>query len=206
MLTNENRANDPTVLGTNINHQYSKSYDFEYDFAQYINNYITTSVNYFSFLRPWNEIKIMKAFSSMKKYHNSFVSCNKGLKQGIWCCNCAKCLFIYIIMSPFISSKHLELIFGENLYNKKDLLEIFKQLLGIGNVKPFDCVGTVEEVKYCLNKVVDEELQLGNELPFLLDWYNKNGLVKKNGDMQLFENNKPHNLPEEFYSYLEKLC
>lgn len=41
-------------------------------------------------------------------------------------------------------------IFGQNLFEKKSLLGIFKELLGLENFKPFECVGTPEEMKLAL--------------------------------------------------------
>ena len=37
-------------------------------------------------------------------------------------------------------------IFGENLLNKESLIETYKELLGTTGIKPFECVGTPNEV------------------------------------------------------------
>ena len=44
-----------------------------------------------------------------EKYFDVFRSCNVGSKSipWNWCCNCAKCLFVYIIISPFLSSSKM---------------------------------------------------------------------------------------------------
>ncbi len=75
-LSNESSANESNVLGEKINHQYSKSYEFEEDFANYSKDYLKGNVKYFSFLRPLNELQIAKIFSKYKKYHKIFKSCN----------------------------------------------------------------------------------------------------------------------------------
>ena len=49
-------------------------------------------------------------------------------------------------MSPFIPEKDLIEIYGGNLLKDNDLLPILKQLKGEVEVKPFECVGTIEEV------------------------------------------------------------
>ena len=54
-LSNENSANESTVPGTNINHQYSKSIEFESDFRNYVAENLSKEVQYFSFLRPLSE-------------------------------------------------------------------------------------------------------------------------------------------------------
>ena len=88
------------VEGTNINHQYSKSFEFEKDFDDYVKKYFGLDIHYFSLLRGISEFQIGRLFSNYKHYHSVFKSCNLGSKEKewIWCCNCSKCLFIYIIL------------------------------------------------------------------------------------------------------------
>lgn len=149
-LSNESSANEPTVPDSEINHQYSKSVEFENDFRNYVNDYISSDIQYFSFLRPINEVQIASLFAKNKEYYKVFKSCNVGSKTDSWCGKCPKCLFTWIIMSPFISENELTEIFGKNLLNDNDLIPIMKQLKGEVEVKPFECVGTVEEVNACL--------------------------------------------------------
>lgn len=175
-LSNENSANESNVKGENINHQYSKSFEFECDFENYSDKYLKAPVKYFSFLRPLNELQIAKLFSKHEKYHHVFKSCNVGSKgeNWIWCCNCAKCLFAFTILSPFLYKEKLVSIFGEDLFDKKSLLEIFIELTGNGEYKPFDCVGTYEEVNYALTFVISKLESENKELPYLLSYYKKN--------------------------------
>ena len=76
-------------------------------------------------------------FAKYKEFHKIFKSCNVGSKKDIWCGSCPKCLFVYIILSPFLNEDELNEIFGENLLNKIELLDTFKQLSGIYKNKPF---------------------------------------------------------------------
>ena len=97
VLSNESSANEPSVKGTNINHQYSKSLEFENDFRWYVKNYLTDKIEYFSLLRPLSELEIMKIFTKYPKYFNHFISCNNGGKSKNigktdgWCLTCSKC-------------------------------------------------------------------------------------------------------------------
>ena len=149
-LSNESSANEPTVPDTEVNHQYSKSIAFENDFRNYVEKYISTEIQYFSFLRPINEVQIASLFAKNKEYYKVFKSCNVGSKTDSWCGKCPKCLFTYLIMSPFIPEKDLIEIYGGNLLKDNDLLPILRQLKGEVEVKPFECVGTIEEVNACL--------------------------------------------------------
>ena len=68
VLSNEASANEPTVIGTKINHQYSKTYEFENDFNTYTKKYFNIDIKYFSMLRPLSEFQIAMLFSKYKKY------------------------------------------------------------------------------------------------------------------------------------------
>ena len=190
-LSNESSANEPTVPDSEINHQYSKSIAFENDFRYYVNKYISSDIEYFSFLRPLNEIQIASLFSRNKDYYKVFKSCNAGSKTDSWCGKCPKCLFTYLIMSPFISQEDLINIFGKDLLNDNDLRPILKQLKGEADVKPFECVGTIEEVNACLNfsqQTTDNRQQTSTTLTI---------------DDLLNQYDEMNNLPEHFAAILK---
>lgn len=168
-LSNESSANESTVEGSSINHQYSKSFEFEQDFRDYVNRYISPKPDYFSFLRPLSELQIADLFSHYENYHNVFKSCNAGSKTDSWCGNCPKCLFTYTILSPFLSQERLTAIFGKNMFSDKELIPFLRQLTGIESVKPFECVGTVDEVNASLQQTI--ALNQTGDLPLLLNYY-----------------------------------
>jgi len=168
-LSNESSANETTVAGSSINHQYSKSYEFEKDFREYVKTYLSPEFNYFSYLRPLNELQIAGLFADHVRYYPVFKSCNVGSKTDIWCGHCAKCLFAWIILSPFIPLDELIHIFGKNLYEDPSLIGFLKQLTGIDEVKPFECVGTIDEVNVALMLFI-RKYQKGR-WPVLPDYY-----------------------------------
>lgn len=151
-LSNERSANEPSVHGTTFNHQYSKSYEFELDFHRYASKYLTTSITYFSLLRPLYEIQIGEMFSHYKEYHEVYRSCNRGKSTNTWCGSCPKCLFVYIILAPFLEKEVLSGHFGKDLLEDESLIPILDELIGIKETKPFECVGTVWEVRAALNR------------------------------------------------------
>ena len=173
VLSNESSANEPTIPGTDINHQYSKSFGFEKDFRDYYNHFISPGFNYYSLLRPLSELQIARIFSSMPEYFSSFRSCNAGSKSDSWCGACPKCLFTFIILSPFLEPAQLENIFGKNLLNNNHLRGILDELTGIAKIKPFDCIGTVEEVNMALDAAM--ERYDPDNLPVLLQYYKSTG-------------------------------
>ncbi len=181
-LSNESSANEATISNTKINHQYSKSIDFETDFRKYVKKYISEDINYFSFLRPLNEIQIAKLFSGFPQYFSAFRSCNAGSKNGIWCGKCPKCLFTFIILSPFIPQNVLINIFNKDLFDDRNLLSIFNQLIGIDTEKPFECVGTIEEINAALVMTLSKQIE--EQLPFLLNYYKNSSQYKVFKDVE----------------------
>lgn len=143
--------------GEEVNHQWSKSMEFETLFQGYVKKFLSPSIVYFSLIRPFYEIRIAEMFSKYKKYFPYFSSCNRSFKvhkerQGdLWCGECAKCVFVFILLSAFLKKKELLEIFGKNLYENKELLPIFEDVLGFGEMKPFDCVGTFDEARVALS-------------------------------------------------------
>ena len=140
-----------------VNHQWSKTWEAEQLFAEYVHSYISESLQIGSLLRPYTELYIAEQFAKKcwPKYGTSFSSCNVANYNQLadnselkWCANCAKCANTFLLFMPFLPLKEQERIFGENLLNKPSLTEIFKGLLGIDNImKPFECVGEVDELR-----------------------------------------------------------
>ena len=196
-LSNEGSANEATVLSMGINHQYSKSLEFENDFRTYVRQHIATTYNYFSLLRPLSELQIAMLFSRLDEYHEVFRSCNVGSKQDIWCGHCAKCLFAYIILSPFLAPQRLTAIFGKNMLDDDTMRHEFLQLTGEAETKPFECVGTVSEVHTALAMTISRWYTNTAALPRLLDGYTPHPPY-----MSLDTIGSDHNVPPEL---LERL-
>lgn len=196
-LSNESSANESTVKGSYVNHQYSKSLEFEDDFRAY-----SPSFNYFSFLRPLSELQIAMLFSRFTAYHDVFRSCNVGSKEDIWCGHCAKCLFAYIILSPFIAPERLNAIFGKSMLDDTTLDLEFRQLLGLAETKPFECVGTVSEVRQALQMAVERWYK--DRLPKLLEY---DGAPTSRRQIINLEHISPiGNLTEEERQILQQAC
>ena len=196
VLSNESSAGQGNLEGADVNHQYSKSPEFEKSFCEFADERLSKSIHYFSILRPFNELQIAKRFAAFPAYHKIFRSCNRGSKQNIWCCDCAKCLFVYIILSPFLSEGELTSIFGENLLDKASLDSDFDGLVGFTPLKPFECVGTREEVCLALSLTAQKS---GEKLPYLLKKFVSEcpSIDSDNADLLRFYGDDS-NIPEVF--------
>ena len=202
-LSNESSANESTVLETDINHQYSKSYEFELDFINYEDRYIASNVKYFSLLRPLTELKIAQLFARYKEYHRIFRSCNVGSKSNIWCGQCSKCLFVYIILSPFLDQEYMINIFDKDLLDDKNMKEIFEKLVGILPEKPFECVGSRGEINAALQELLRQYKSENRPLPYLLDYYKESyDDGKYDIESYLTYLDKNNSIPKDFYDIL----
>ncbi|MDD4661700.1 MAG: hypothetical protein PHG24_00255 [Candidatus Pacebacteria bacterium] len=207
-LSNEKSANEETKIYCNkkINHQYSKTFEFENDFRKYSKEFLIEGIEYFSFLRPLYEIQIARIFSQFKKYFPIFMSCNEanktcsGTKEKSlkWCGRCPKCLFVFIILYPFMNEKDIFKIFNKNLYEDKTLK---KEMLKLINSKPFECVGTKEESLLGLFLSYEKAKE---KKYYLLEYLNKNNYfknIKKEKILNSF--NEKNNLPFKFSKILK---
>ena len=170
-LSNESSANESTVQGSTVNHQYSKSFKFEEDFNYYQTTYLKGSAYYFSMLRPLSEFQIARYFAGQKQYHGIFRSCNAGSKTDSWCGHCPKCLFVYLILSPFLTPQEVMDIFGRNMLDDWDMKEPLEQLIGIKEEKPFECVGSRDEINTAIVLTIKGLEEAGEALPRLLSYY-----------------------------------
>ncbi|CAA9214931.1 MAG: hypothetical protein AVDCRST_MAG57-279 [uncultured Blastococcus sp.] len=163
IMSNEWSASSPTleVDGHGINHQYSKSLDFESGFRRLLDGALP-GMRYFSALRPYSELWVAERFAAMTEYHPVFRSCNRAFhvdparRATGWCGECDKCAFIDLILSPFMSAEQLRAVFGgTEPLDRADLLPRFRGLLGdTAATKPFECVGDVGECRVALELAV----------------------------------------------------
>lgn len=201
VLSNESSSNEGNIEGTNINHQYSKSYEFEYDFNEYVSKYFTKDIKYFSLLRPISEYQITKQLVKHEKYLNIFRSCNSGIKQNIWCCQCPKCIFVYCLLLPFLGLEKTNSILGNSILDNLELEFDFRKLIGLECEKPFECVGTKDEIIFGLKKYINTA---PDKLPKLIEKYKQYILdFKTEFNYDKYFNNQ-HFVPKEYLEILKK--
>jgi hypothetical protein len=157
VMSNEWSASVATLQagGRPINHQYSKSMEFEAGFRRVLAGALGGRLAYFSALRPFTELWVARKFAELTQYHATFRSCNRAFhidpaaRLDHWCGRCDKCCFIDLILAPFLPAGDLRQIFGgaEPLADPS-LAGRFRALLGTSPAsKPFECVGEVGECR-----------------------------------------------------------
>lgn len=153
-FSNERSANDANTTWNEleINHQWSKSLEFERAFREHLKTTCGTSVEYVSLLRPWSEIRIVQEFVRFGQALPLFTSCNKNWKidatkrqQTLWCRNCPKCAFTGLLLAAFLPRERVVELQGGDVLMEPGLVTTYRELLGLEGHKPFECVGTPHE-------------------------------------------------------------
>ncbi len=162
IASNEASANYGNVeyLGQVVNHQWSKSIEFERFFQSYVERHVTPDIKYFSLLRPIHEVEIVKLFTKYSQFFPIFSSCNRNFRlsgdpqRSLWCGKCPKCAFVFLSLAAFLPKAQVMRIFGMNVLADGSLLEVYRELLGVKGFKPFECVGTPEESIWAFSQVI----------------------------------------------------
>lgn len=151
VMSNENSAAEATLVwnGEPVNHQWSKGLEAELLLAAAIEAQTGERGAYLSLLRPFTELRIAGKFARTERYDHAIVSCNRafrisGAEPG-WCGVCAKCQFVFLALSPFMSRERLVGIVGTDMFANAELVDGFASLLGLDAHKPFECVGEEAE-------------------------------------------------------------
>ena len=201
VVSNEYSANISNLIKdrVEINHQYTKSFEFEIKFNKFVRERLFEGIEYYSILRPLYEIQVVKIFSNYSKYFPDFLSCNKGKNTDEWCLECPKCAFVFLSLAAFISEKNINKIWGSNLFLNKNTVKNIIELVN-ENPKPLDCVGTKEECRLalflCKQKGLLEKTKIiyKKELEKHIENYDHKKELKK----YMFDHNKEKNFPKEF--------
>jgi UDP-N-acetyl-alpha-D-muramoyl-L-alanyl-L-glutamate epimerase len=157
----ERSASEETVLvdGVPVNHQYSKSLEFERLMGDLLATSIDPGLTYGSALRPYSELAIARAFATLTEYHSTFCSCNTAFRQSAraqdrWCGECAKCRFVGLVLAPFMGREALQAVIGRDMFADPGQIAGFAALMS-ADEKPFECVGERRESAAALSMLSD---------------------------------------------------
>jgi 7-cyano-7-deazaguanine synthase in queuosine biosynthesis len=160
LVSNERSADAATriVDGWTVNHQYSKTAAFQRLLdAALIEARAATRV--VSFLRPLSELAIARGVARQSGLVANVTSCNAayamdGPGDG-WCGSCDKCRFVQLALAPFSDHEQLTADLGFDALSDPAQVGGFASMLD-ADTKPFECVGTVEEVQLALDLLAAE--------------------------------------------------
>lgn len=202
IASNEYSANFPQIKregGIDVNHQYTKSFQFEKAFHDYVNDYLIAGFSYFSLLRPLYELQIAKIFAYFGTFLSSFVSCNKTSLSNKWCKKCAKCAFVYTILAPFLTEDQIMTVWGEHVLSNELAASHIYDLIS-DNVSPLECIGTLDETVLALSFLKQKGLHKNIHPAFqskIMEIVDSADIVMLNRKIML-DVEREENIPQEF--------
>ncbi|AOX03358.1 hypothetical protein BJP34_31460 [Moorena producens PAL-8-15-08-1] len=156
-LAHEKSANTGNLfwekLGKEVNHQWGKGYEAEKELNEFIQENILSNLSYFSILQPIYDFRIFKNLAKYPEVLPKIHSCNI---QKPWCKKCPKCAYVWLGLMAVFEPASVDAVFGSNLFDDDDLLPIFREMIGLAEHTPFECIGEIDEsrlaMKQCLEK------------------------------------------------------
>lgn len=204
VFANERSADQPTRLdgdGRPVNHQFSKSFEFECMLGDWVRRYIAADLDVFSILRRDREVAVCRDFADLSRYHDVFSSCNRnfhldGARTGRWCGVCPKCHFVFLALAAFMPPAEMTRIFGRDLLDDPRQVAGFRALLDLEDDKPFECVGTGEESRALVARLAADPVRSGQPVIRALAPEARDPIAP--GLDALLEPSGPHRIPDRF--------
>jgi hypothetical protein len=155
------------------------------------------------------ELQIAALFPGDTKYDKAFSSCNIS-RNEFWCGECPKCAFVYLVLNPFLTQDRMKSIFGdkdffENSHIQKHIID----LVGLGDHKPFECVGTKDESRAAVALAIFKYRKYGLNPPsYLAAIDSQLGLTENSSESEYLEKihsdwSNDHFLPQEYSDILQ---
>jgi hypothetical protein len=169
VMANEKSASRPTriVNGIEVNHQFSKSLQFENELRRAI-DMAGSFVQYVSVLRERPDSEISRAVATKcSGLHSLFMSCNQAMlrddnrRSNGWCCECPKCRGMFLSLAPFMTPSEMTNIFGRDLLNDVSQLSGFHELMSEES-KPFECIADINEARESMRQLIASPLWSGH--------------------------------------------
>lgn len=144
-LAHERSADSGQVewQGEDINHQWGKSFAAEKLINDYVRNRLIADFDYFSILKPVYDVIIFAALKRVEDAVPDTHSCNVAKP---WCLSCPKCYYVWLGYAAFLDRATMEKTFGKvNLLDDPDAVFTYRQLVGLEDQLPFECIGQASE-------------------------------------------------------------
>ncbi|PJK01921.1 hypothetical protein CO611_02415 [Lysobacteraceae bacterium NML03-0222] len=163
VFSNERSASYGSLIAGSgeVNHQWSKGWDFERRFGEYVSQHVAADLHYYSLLRPLSELAVARQFAKSSHYDAHFSSCNRNFHilgerpASRWCGVCPKCHFVFLALAPFMPKPRLTAIFGRNLLDCESEQAGFDALMEYHDHKPFECVGEARESRAAMAQLAE---------------------------------------------------
>ena len=155
MAGNSRSDDEPNVrsyLGRPVNHQWTKSYEFEAAARSYRDRWLPGAPGYSSPLRPLYEVQIIASLAGDVDAYLRTVSCNRAPGGG-WCRSCAKCAWVFLATAALFGHDLAIRKTGGDMFADPALSGVYQEMAGLTGVKPFECTGSEDEVRAAIQAV-----------------------------------------------------
>lgn len=132
--------------GEEVNHQWGKSAECEQVLADYLRTHLVDNCHYFSPVKAVHDPLIFTLLAAEPDAIPFTHSCNV---EKPWCGRCAKCAYVWLGYSAYLAPEIVTRTFRGhgNLLDHPDNQVWFRQLLGLADHTPFECVGGIDETR-----------------------------------------------------------
>jgi hypothetical protein len=136
--------------GEDVNHQWGKSAEAEHLLARHLVEELVGDCSLFSILKPVHDPVIFGLLSSEPfEVVTATHSCNVDKP---WCRRCAKCVYVWLSGLAYLDAGEVAAWFGDDLFRLDETAAMVRGLAGLGEHRPFECVGEVGETRLALER------------------------------------------------------
>jgi UDP-N-acetyl-alpha-D-muramoyl-L-alanyl-L-glutamate epimerase len=148
-MAHEASANASNLIwgGERVNHQWGKGWEAEVLLDDYLRTELLTNVRYFSVLQPVHDEVIFELIARDSQLVPLTHSCNV---RKPWCGRCAKCAYVWLQMAAHLPASVVAATIGESLGERTENERWFRELFGLTEHTPFECVGSAPEARLAL--------------------------------------------------------
>jgi UDP-N-acetyl-alpha-D-muramoyl-L-alanyl-L-glutamate epimerase len=133
--------------GEVVNHQWGKGWEAEQMLDRYVQRALVANLRYFSLLQPIHDEVIFELLALDPELAALTHSCN--LRKP-WCGACAKCVYVWLQFAAHLPPAIVDATFGDDLGERADNERWFREMLGLSDHTPFECVGSAPEARLAL--------------------------------------------------------
>ena len=148
VVAHEASANAGNLVwhGEVVNHQWGKGWAAEQLLDGYVRR-LVSDLRYFSVLQPVHDEVIFELLGRDAALAPLTHSCNV---QKPWCGACAKCAYVWLQFAAHLPPAVVHATFGDDLGERPGNERWFRELLGLADHTPFECVGSAPEARLAL--------------------------------------------------------
>ena len=130
--------------GEEINYLWGMSTTAEKLLHDYIRAELVSNLSCFHLLRPIYDVVV---FNLLARDSAAVPSTHSCAQQKPWCCNCPKCIYVWMHLVAYLDEGVVAQMFDRNLFDMPENRTYIRKMLGLEGYKPNDCMGTISETR-----------------------------------------------------------